>query len=505
MSIRCLSRAAGLLLISLSVSAQDNQYTLVGLVQNLDLSSATGAGPTRQQAWFDYDNAVLFQNHVLDLLDATSGRCHTAKQSSQKPDTQQKGGAGQSTSSIPEVADLNTCGDKAAEFPGANDYIIFHVVNWGGSASSVLKVTKQNWYVYNVSQGWDTTAFTGLRIFGKKQVYLYTIHLNLPASDHFYEERYAIDEKHKTPAFLTHLLGIGQLFGIQSTGGGGTASSDKWYAWRLDVKYVPADIQITPTMVDLSNTSNNPPVQPDAAKNQGGQVTPPTTALGNGPVEAPTGAPPPPDKKGAPVTPPPQPAPAKVAGAKPADTAGKAGAQAAAANSATLDAKTFDNEGKYHVDFSVAVPITKISGLSYVQASDTLAAAKVDKQKIFALFDYYIKPVDIKNTILPKLPYLLMGVGLGSQPLKQALFGVGWGPVYANFYAGLLLNTERVTSTWKCGDNAPTAVAGTTLVNHTCPEFSFGLNMSVGAISDALKSKTASGTPASGTTPSGKK
>ena len=126
------------------------------------------------------------------------------------------------------------------------------------------------------------------------------------------------------------------------------------------------------------------------------------------------------------------------------------------------------------------------------------------KQKIFALFDYYPVAVDIKNTILPKFPYLLTGVSLSSQPLKKALFGVGWGPIYANFYAALLLNTQSAPNTWSCGDKLPSSSAGMTLSNHSCPEFNFGLNVAVGAITDALKNKASSGTPANGGT-AGKK
>jgi hypothetical protein len=289
-----------------------------------------------------------------------------------------------------------------------------------------------------------------------------------------YEERYTIDEKYKTPAYLDHFVGLAQLFGI-APGGKGVekALPDSWYAFRLNTKYVPADIQISPVMnvltQDTTQTQQVPATKPT-------QPLSSPSSLGPAPAEIPaTPAPPP---------------PGKGADAKGTDSPSASnGNGGISSKTVTLDIKTFDNEKKYHLDFSVAVPIRKISELNYVQTSNSLVPATVDKQKIFALFDYYFSAVDIKNTVLPKYPYVLTGVAIGNRPLQKALFGLGWGPLYANFYAAMLLNTQKVPLTWKCGDSVPSAVTGT-LTNHTCPEFNFGLNLSVGAITDALKNKT---------------
>jgi hypothetical protein len=460
-----LRRSRILLVILAAASAlavQDNQYTLVARPKALDLNSSTSQGVQPKNVWFDYDNAVLQQMYVLDLIRNTTGQCTTE------------------TPGDPFATRLRPCKpDEKPVFPGKNDYIIFHVLNWSSSPGSGLAVSKQNWYVYESDPGWDHTAFAGTRIFGKKSVYLFTIHLNVP-SDVRYEERYAVDEKHKTPAFLDHFVGVAQLF-LPAPGGQGAATSpDLWYAFQLNVKYVPSDLQITPTMVPYTVPAVAPAAQPVTPPS-----APPTTAngsLGPPPETAPVpGTPQPAQPPAAPPVATPTPIPA-ASSAKPAP---------AGTTPVTLDAKTFDNEGKYHIDFSVGVPITKISELTFTQASNTIVPAKVDKQKLFALFNYYPVAVDLKNTILPKYPYLLTGVAIGSQPLKKALFGIGWGPIYTNFYAGLLINTKRVPSSFECGDNTPgPAPAGTKLENRTCPEFSFGLNVGVGAITDALKNKT---------------
>jgi hypothetical protein len=155
-----------------------------------------------------------------------------------------------------------------------------------------------------------------------------------------------------------------------------------------------------------------------------------------------------------------------------------------------LTSKTFDNEGRYHTDFSVGVPIRKISELSYVSSSNTIVPTTVQKQDLFAFFNYYPNAFDIKSSAWDKYPHLLGGVALASQPLKKVIVGVGYGPIYAHFYAGLLIHTYRLPQGSSCGSTPTSAqLAGATLTNHTCPEFSVGLNVAVGAIADALKNK----------------
>jgi hypothetical protein len=81
---------------------------------------------------------------------------------------------------------------------------------------------------------------------------------------------------------------------------------------------------------------------------------------------------------------------------------------------------TFDNEGPSWIDFSAAVPVTKTS-----------------TPAMFAVVDLYLKPADIKSTMgYDSWPHLVEGVRVGSQPLKNILLGVGWGPVYGGVVVG---------------------------------------------------------------------
>jgi hypothetical protein len=83
-------------------------------------------------------------------------------------------------------------------------------------------------------------------------------------------------------------------------------------------------------------------------------------------------------------------------------------------------AAVFDDEGLSRIDFSAAVPVTKLSS-----------------QGVFAVADWYARPVDIKSAQgLSGIPHLLGGVRIGNQPLKNVLVGLGWGPMYGGVVIG---------------------------------------------------------------------
>ncbi len=151
--------------------------------------------------------------------------------------------------------------------------------------------------------------------------------------------------------------------------------------------------------------------------------------------------------------------------------------------------QTFDNEGKYHIDFSIGYPVKKAKDVAWVETSSSLAPADVSKANLMALFNYYPQAFDIKTTPFSWIPHAVVGMGLSKQPLHEVLFGVGIGPLVAHIYAGVLLNTIQLPTGAKCGT---ALVQTTTLAWKTCPEFSIGLNVAVGAIADALKKSSAS-------------
>lgn len=317
-----------------------------------------------------------------------------------------------------------------------DSYFVIHLLRWKdvavdptNTSKSTPTVDSQHWYVYHDQQVWTDQDFTtAKRIFGKHRVWFLYLHINKP-TNLAYTAVYEVQTTKKTPAYLDHLVQLAGLFGITtpSLGGGGGAVT-VFNAREFDIPYVPSDITFTPQLT---------------------VVTPPPTPGGANPVSF--------------------------------GTVGTAISGPVA--------ETFDNEGKYWLDFSVAVPITKISQLQYTDANGTIVPAMVDKRNIFGLVNLYFKPIDVKGTGFSKWPHLVAGVAIDSTPLKNILVGVGYGPALANFYAGALLNTDRAPSGLACGATPSAGQAQGPLPHRTCAQFSFGLNLGVGAVVNALKGK----------------
>jgi hypothetical protein len=100
------------------------------------------------------------------------------------------------------------------------------------------------------------------------------------------------------------------------------------------------------------------------------------------------------------------------------------------------DPKVFDNEGNYRYDWSVGVPIKSGKELSVDESTNSVAPAKIDKQRIFALFNVHFQPVDVKSAGLKRIPHLVLGFAVADKPQHKLLIGGGWGPAFANFFAG---------------------------------------------------------------------
>jgi hypothetical protein len=171
----------------------------------------------------------------------------------------------------------------------------------------------------------------------------------------------------------------------------------------------------------------------------------------------------------------------------PSDIQVTATLESAAGNGTQLDAKTFDNEGKYHLDFSVGVPIKKLTDVNYISASNTLVPASVEKTKIYASVDYYPWATDIKAA-WPKYPHVVAGVAMAGQPLHNSLFAVAYGPAVAMFYFGASLNVKELPDATACSATPTADEIATGLHKRVCPAFAFGLRVSVGAITQSLKS-----------------
>lgn len=148
----------------------------------------------------------------------------------------------------------------------------------------------------------------------------------------------------------------------------------------------------------------------------------------------------------------------------------------------------FDDEGPYKYDFSVGVPVGKISQLDFSSNDTKVGVKKIESQNLYALFDYYPKAIDFKRQTFSRWPFVVVGVGLAtSKPLDNGLVAVGWGTQFASIYAGVaIVRTERPASL-KPGDTATSAQLNSNLRSHRQGQFAFGLHLSARSVIDMLQ------------------
>jgi hypothetical protein len=136
------------------------------------------------------------------------------------------------------------------------------------------------------------------------------------------------------------------------------------------------------------------------------------------------------------------------------------------------DPIVFDNEGRHRWDVSIGVPTRSIKELEVDTTAATAAPAEIERQRLFALLNIYPVPLDLKAGGLLTIPHLVVGTALAKRPLDRILLAVGWGPVFANLYAGVLWVRE------------PKELAPD---RDYKPQFAFGVNLPIRAIAETLK------------------
>jgi hypothetical protein len=145
----------------------------------------------------------------------------------------------------------------------------------------------------------------------------------------------------------------------------------------------------------------------------------------------------------------------------------------------TGTAQSFDDEGRYFVDFSIGIPLRKMSEAKFDNTNNTVSPATVDKRTMFALIDLYPFRKDVKSTGWDWRPYGVAGLGIGSQPLHRILVAVGWGPKFAQFYVGALFSKQESLATLQAGATATPAQQAADARLKYGTQFAFGINIPV--------------------------
>lgn len=146
------------------------------------------------------------------------------------------------------------------------------------------------------------------------------------------------------------------------------------------------------------------------------------------------------------------------------------------------------NEALNWWDVSAGLPIRKMSQLNFQSSSNTLTPQTVDKKSIFAMIDFYPfhkQKMDLAYSNFTWIPSVVMGVPASQQPLHEPLFGLSWGPRFAQFYFGAVIHKQVSLPA------GSTLAPGTSACTGWCPQFAFGINLPIKALQTALSSKPA--------------
>jgi hypothetical protein len=313
-------------------------------------------------------------------------------------------------------------------------YVLIHLLKWASTTppGGALKVQADHWYLYrDVPDGqWSQEAFTSTkRLMGVNRLYVLLLHVNPRISgtpERYvvgYTPNYDFTITKKTPSNVAHLYALLQAY----TGGASVAQGSGQ------------------TLKASAKPEEAPPL-PDAI-------------WGGGVLNLQY---------------------------RPSDILIKSTYTPSSSDSDPnlADDITFDNEGPYWWDVGFAVPVKKISDLKLDSTSGTATPAKVNTQNVFSVFDFYLKPVDVKGSSFMAYPHPIAGVAFAKQPLHKILVGGAWGPKTSEIYVGaVFVKQPSLSGSNSCSNPTGTSFTGS---GHWCTQLSVGINLSVSAIASKL-------------------
>lgn len=142
--------------------------------------------------------------------------------------------------------------------------------------------------------------------------------------------------------------------------------------------------------------------------------------------------------------------------------------------------QTITNEAKAWWDVSFALPIKKASALQYNSTSNTVTATQVNKENLFATFDFYPFRSDLRASYSWS-PAFFGGVSLASQPLHSILTGVSMHFNMVSVYAGaLFIKQQQLNGLATGASGTPAQVSAATSYSYQ-PSFSVGIKLSIKA------------------------
>ena len=155
--------------------------------------------------------------------------------------------------------------------------------------------------------------------------------------------------------------------------------------------------------------------------------------------------------------------------------------------------KSYRNEGRYHWDVSVGMPVRSIKEIEFSSENGTVTAKKKEKQNAYGFLNLFPRAVDLQGKSFLTSPHFVLGVPISGKPLDRPVIGIGTG-LYTkqfklNFFAGVAFNRIREPRALAAGDSATANQLENDLRTRRVTKFVFGINFPVRQFIAAVKGK----------------
>ena len=148
-----------------------------------------------------------------------------------------------------------------------------------------------------------------------------------------------------------------------------------------------------------------------------------------------------------------------------------------------IGTQTYDNEGRYWYDFSLALPIKSYNDIAYDSTANGLTARSIKKNNLYAAFNFGI-PRDSKKMKYQLVPVFMYGLPIAGQPLKHHLFAASMGLNYVSFFVGSILDEKNFYH------NFSKPLVGDNVFHVWRTHLTYGINFDVATIVKALSKST---------------
>lgn len=340
-----------------------------------------------------------------------------------------------------------------------NFYCIIHIVKWQWGGQTLSKdpvVASQNWYVYHKATkyeetGWGSKKFEGTRIYGSKNIGLLYIYLNAPSTTEADINANELAKADLAQRKSARVVGGKTVVKLGNTNNF-VVQDYLRIAYKVAVtKKLPAPVQNARTLLGILQ-AETPQVTLEVRNNVnlwGGRVMTLTPL--------------------------------------PADISVQAFLATLDGGQNEIGKQTYDNEQRYHYDFSAGIPAQGVKELQFNADNNTVGPRKIERQNVYAFLDLYPVATDTKGLGFMKFPGLIFGLPIKGKPFDHPVAGINFGLNRVKLFGGVVFNRVREPATLGAGDTATPSELEADLRTRYVRKFIWGVNVPLRQVKDALK------------------